>query len=216
MSEHLPILPEKAIEVTEAAGLQNAKAILADFAAVGLIKTYALVRETETMGGSVETVRDALVPAGVWQRIVAEKKVSDALNGGTIRLQGSHLRGGAPSVQITGVSFSETSLVKVLERYCRTSKRSSFSKSTPTPSLPPARGSAPVANVCKAKKVAPPIRPGDLFASIAQTMQVTGLGRTTIDKLIKQGILVKKEVGRRTLVTVESIERFSGAKAAVS
>ncbi|MGB5777579.1 MAG: helix-turn-helix domain-containing protein [Allopontixanthobacter sediminis] len=214
MSLHLPILPEKAIQATEAAGLHNAKAVLADFAAAGLIKTYALTRETGAVGGSVETVRDAQVPAGMWKRIVAENKVSHAMNGGTIRLEGSHLQGGAASVQITGISFSETSLAKVLERYCRTSNRSPSSGPTPSPSLSPVKGSAPVADVRKAKKVAPQIKPGDIFASIAQTEQVLGLGRTKVNDMIKQGILDIKKVGRRTLVTVESIERFSGEKPA--
>ena len=59
-----------------------------------------------------------------------------------------------------------------------------------------------------------PIRPGDLTASVAQTEQATGLGRTTIDKLMRDGTLVRKKVGRRTLITVESIERLVGAKVA--
>lgn len=211
MSEHLPILPAKAIAITAAAGFQNAKAILADFAAAGLIKTYALASETTPAGGPAATVRDAQIPADVWQRIVTENKVSDALNGGTIRVQGSHLRGGTASVQITGVSFSETSLLKVLEHYCKTSARLSSSKSTLAKTLSPAKPTAPVA-VCKAKKVVPPIMPGDLLVSIAQTMQATGLGRTKVNNLIKQKILITIVVGRRTLVTVESIERFAGVK----
>lgn len=218
MSEHKPIPPVKAIEVTEAAGLPNAKAILADYAAAGLIKTYALIRQTASVGGELKTVRDAQIPNEVWQRIVAENKVCDALNGGTIRLQGSHLRGGESFVQITGISFSEASLANVLERYCRTSRHSSVSSAKPSPTPPssqlPDKDPSPIADDFQSKKVPPPIKPGDLLASIAQTKQVTGLGRTTVDKLIKQGIFVKKDVGRRTLVTVESIERFSGVNAA--
>ncbi|PZO71404.1 MAG: excisionase [Pelagerythrobacter marensis] len=59
-----------------------------------------------------------------------------------------------------------------------------------------------------------PIRSGDLTASVGQTEQATGLGRTTIDKLMRDGTLVRKKVGRRTLITVESIERLVGAKVA--
>ncbi|MBX7502146.1 helix-turn-helix domain-containing protein [Qipengyuania sp. YG27] len=58
------------------------------------------------------------------------------------------------------------------------------------------------------------MRSGDLTASVAQAEQATGLGRTTIDKLMRDGTLVRKKVGRRTLITVESIERLVGAKAA--
>ncbi len=218
MSEHKPIPPAKAIEATEAAGLPNAKAILADYAAAGLIKTYALVRQTASVSGKLETVRDAQIPNEVWQRIVAENKVCDALNGGTIRLQGSHLRGGELFVQITGISFSEASLAKVLERYCRTSRHSSAPSSKPSPTPPssllPDNDPSPIADDCKSKKVHPPIKPGDLLASIAQTTRVTGLGRTKVNGLMNDGTLVKKKVGRRTLITVESIERFSGVQAA--
>jgi hypothetical protein len=129
VSAHRPILPAKAIELVDAAGLQDAQVLLADFAAAGLIKTYALVQETSSADAAVGTVRDAQIPAEAWQRIVAEKKVADAFNGGTVRLQGSTLRGGPPWVQITGVSFSEVSLVRVLERYCETAKVSPFAKS---------------------------------------------------------------------------------------
>lgn len=215
MSEHLPILPWEAIEILEAAGVQNPKVILADYAAAGIIKTYALVRETASVGLAVETVRDASIPRDVWQRIVAENKACDALNGGTVRVQGSYLGGGAPSIQITGVSFLEASLAKILKRYSRTLKQTSVSKLEPTPSLSAINDSASVSNGCKGKRIVPTIKPGDLLASIAQTMQVTGLRRGKVGGLLKQGILVKKEVGRRTLVTVESIERFCDVESAV-
>ncbi|MCD1623618.1 DNA-binding protein [Citromicrobium bathyomarinum] len=45
-------------------------------------------------------------------------------------------------------------------------------------------------------------------------MQATGLGRTSIDKLMRNGTLVRTKVGRRTLISVESIERLVGAKVA--
>ncbi|KLE33556.1 hypothetical protein AAW01_06615 [Aurantiacibacter gangjinensis] len=74
---------------------------------------------------------------------------------------------------------------------------------------------APSIDASEAKKEGvQPIRSGDLTASVAQTEQATGLGRTTIDKLMRDGTLVRKKVGRRTLITVESIERLVGAKVA--
>jgi len=42
-------------------------------------------------------------------------------------------------------------------------------------------------------------------------MQATGLGRTMVNKLMDEETLVRRKVGRRTLVTVESIERLVGA-----
>ena len=130
MSVHQPIFPAKAIELVKSRDLEKADALLADFAAAGLIKTYALVREIRPTGGPTKVVRDAQIPAQDWERIVASKKIQAALDGGTVRLEGSPLEGGTPSVLITGISFSEAALVKVLDRYCadspvRVSKQSS-------------------------------------------------------------------------------------------
>ncbi|MCD1589684.1 excisionase [Qipengyuania citrea] len=41
-------------------------------------------------------------------------------------------------------------------------------------------------------------------------MRATGLGRTKINDLMNDGTLVRKKMGRRTLITVESIERLLG------
>tara|TARA_Y100000296_G_scaffold5138_1_gene6454 strand:- start:1774 stop:2421 length:648 start_codon:yes stop_codon:yes gene_type:complete len=215
MSAHQPVLPAKAIELVKSRNLEKADDLLADFAAAGLIKTYALVREIRPAGGSTKVVRDAQIPTQDWERIVASKKVQAALNGGTVRLDGSPLQGGTPSVLITGISFSEAALVKVLDRYCadspvRVSKQSSGCDAHAT-----TKGIALGSETSEAKKDdVQPIRPGDLTASVAQAEQATGLGRTTIDKLMRDGTLVRKKVGRRTLITVESIERLVGAKVA--
>lgn len=42
--------------------------------------------------------------------------------------------------------------------------------------------------------------------SVADASAALGLGRTTIDKLMKMGTLVRLKVGRRTLITVDSIQ----------
>lgn len=56
MSAHTPLLPSKAIKLVKEAGLAEAQSILADFAAAGLVKTYALMRtsipETPRVGHS--------------------------------------------------------------------------------------------------------------------------------------------------------------------
>ena len=217
MSAHQPILPSKAIERVEAAGLSEASKLLADYAAAGLIKTYALARVTTPSGESPNTVRDAAIPAGVWQRINAAGKVAEALKGGTVRLTGSDLIGGEPEVQITGISFSDASLSKVLCRYC--SQQPSVSAAHPKAAIAPTPKAQPAKEVpadMKANpdpKAPPPISPGDVVASVAQAMRATGLGRTKINELMNEGTLVRKKVGRRTLVTVESIERLVGARA---
>ena len=213
MPAHQPILPAKAIELVKSRNLDGADALLADFAAAGLIKTYALVREIRPTGGPTETIRDGQVPPGEWGRIVASDNVCAALNGGTVRLEGSTtLQGGTPSVLITGISFSEASLVKILDRYCANSP-ASFSKQPTASSAAAVTSTNSSSQTCEPRKRdVPPIRPGDLTASVAQAEQATGLGRTTIDKLMRDGTLHRKKAGRRTLITVESIERLVGAK----
>lgn len=216
MSAHQPILPSKAIERVEAAGLSEASKLLADFAAAGLIKTYALARVTTQAGQTPETVRDAVVPAGVWQRINAEGKVAGAFEGGTVRLAGSDLIGGEPEVQITGISFSESSLTKVLARYSSKQQVVAATQpnavAAPVPEAQPTREQSADLNAEADTKAPPPILPGDLVASVAQAMQVTGLGRTKINELMNDGTLARKKLGRRTLISLEGIERLVGSK----
>ena len=213
MSVHQPIPPTKAIELVELRNLDGADCLLADFAAAGLIKTYALKREVRPVGGPTEMVRDAQIPPEDWERIIACKKVSVALKGGTVRLEGSTLHGGTPSVRITGISFSETSLVKVLDRYCVTTP-TNLAKRTPTPNLDTTLNEpfSPSKSCKPTNEDVQPIKPGALTVSVAQAMQATGLGRTTIDKLMRNGTLHRTKAGRRTLITVESIERYVGVK----
>ena len=215
MSVHQPVLPAKAIELVKSRNLEKADALLADFAAAGLIKTYALVREIRPAGGPTKVVRDAQIPAQDWERIVASNKIQAALDGGTVRLEGSPLQGGTPSVLITGISFSGAALIKVLDRYCVDTPAGASKKSSGCDAHATTKGIASSIGASEAKKIAvQPIRSGDLTASVAQTEQATGLGRTTIDKLMRDGTLVRKKVGKRTLITVESIERLVGARVA--
>lgn len=213
MSAYRALLPTKAIERVEAAGLADAPTVLADFAGAGLIKTYALVRVTAPAGQPQETIRDGVIPIEVWQRISEERRIPEMLGGGTVRLAGSGLIGGAPDVKITGVSISEGSLEKVLDRYCSQPDRALVE---PNPvSAPKTNDTLMVApsihsETPESTKSPRPIRQGDLVASVAQAIQATGLGRTKINELMNDGTLVRKKTGRRTLITVESIERLVG------
>lgn len=215
MSSHRPILPGKAIELVKSRNLDDPEKLLADYAAAGLIKTYALMREIRPAGGPTKTVRDSQIPPEEWARIVASNKVMAALNGGTVQLEGAKLPGGLPTIQITGISFSESSLIKILDRYC-----ADLSVCTSAPQRKPSQAAQEKApkpsaeDQKRTQKTVPPIKAGDLTASIAQTMQATGLGRTKVDQLMQKGDLVRTKVGNRALITVESIERLVGAKVA--
>lgn len=210
MSAHRPILPAQAVALVQANDLEPAETLLADFAAAGLIKTYALVREITSEGGESFVYRDSQIPAEEWKRIVESGTVQTALKGGTVRLQSSPLKGGHPSVQITGISFSRTSLEKVLNRYCAEASICS----SKVGSTSQANVSANVVHIPEtpAVRAVPPILPGDLFASVDQVMQATRLGRTKINELMKEGKLERTKVGKRALISVTSVEELVGRK----
>lgn len=215
MSFHRPILPGKAIELVKSRHLEAPENLLADYAAAGLIKTYALMREIRPAGGPTKTVRDSQIPQEEWARIVASDNIVAALNGGTVQLEGAKLPGGLPTVQITGISFSEASLTKILDRYCTDpSVRTSVALPKPSRTIQEKAPKPSAEDQKRPQKTAPPIKAGDLTASIAQTMQATGLGRTKVDQLMRKGDLVRTKVGNRALITVESIERLVGTKVA--
>lgn len=216
MSFHRPILPGKAIELVKSRNLNAPEKLLADYATAGLIKTYALMREIRPTGGPTKTVRDSQIPQEEWGRIVASDNVVTALNGGTVQLEGSNLPGGLPTIRITGISFSEASLTKVLDRYCTDAP--SIILQEPLARIPEpqvGRSSAiPSQSSKHRRKEVAPIKPGDLTATVAQAVQATGLGRTKIDQLMRDGTLERTKVGRRTLISVESIERLAGTRVA--
>ena len=62
MPSHQPITPSRAVEVVEAHNLIEARSLVADFAAAGLIKSYALVRDIRPIEGPSQTIRDVQVP----------------------------------------------------------------------------------------------------------------------------------------------------------
>lgn len=204
MSTHQPILPAQAIALVQARNLDSAETLLADFAAAGLIKTYALMREIRPEGGPSIAYRDSQIPAEEWDRIVMSNSVEDALNGGTVRLPGASVKGGQPSVQITGVSFSKTSLEKLLDRYCTGSSKDEGRVSSSVRAIdPPAAAGSVLSN-------APPIKRGARLATIPQVMAETGLGRSKVNQLMKAGTLERRKFGTRAMVTIESLERYTG------
>jgi len=189
--------------------------LLADFAAAGLIKTYAPMREIRPAGRPTKTVRDSQIPQQEWARIVASDNIMAALNGGTVQLDGSKLLGGLPTIQIAGINFSEASLTKIVNCYSTDpSVRTSSPLPKPSATNQEKAHKRSPENQKRTQKAVPPIKVGDLTASIAQTMQATGLGRAKVDELMWKGDLVRTRVGSRALITVESIERLVGAKVA--
>jgi excisionase family DNA binding protein len=50
---------------------------------------------------------------------------------------------------------------------------------------------------------------GAVTVTVAQAAAALGLGRTTVDKLMRNGTLVRVKVGARTLITTDSIRTLA-------
>ena len=205
MSTHKPLLPSRAVERVNAAGLTDAHSLLADWAAAGLIKTYALVRETVLVGKQTEIVRDAAIPADVWRRIIQEDRADDALSGRTVRLGAGHA-GRAPDVEITGVSFSEPSLIKVLERYCSTSHPEQCDDTKPgsAPRKKPKPTEEPLPVV---KGVAPATRTSDLVQKLQVARRELAL-EAALARLDKYHLLILDDLAYITKDQAETSVLF--------
>ena len=55
-----------------------------------------------------------------------------------------------------------------------------------------------------------------IFLSVPETCRVVGVGRSTAFAMMRDGILQRRKIGRRTLITMESIERLAMSPAANS
>lgn len=219
MGNFNPIAPRKAAELVDMADLGDASTVLADFAVAGLIKAYARIIETVDAGGARAEVRDSRIPRDLWRRICDEGKVADIWATGSVRLPGSDLRGGTPSVSLIGIRFDDKSLQTVISQHGGplTAIAKDVDDTAAAPATPgaaqvqPADEAAAIVPSSAApaavptKRVRQGLPEGAVMVTVAQAEAATGLGRTTIDKLMKAGTLVRVKVGSRTLITVESI-----------
>jgi hypothetical protein len=186
--------------------------VLADFAVAGLVKAYARIIETDEADGRRTEVRDSRIPRDLWRRICGEGKVDDIWAIGSVRLPGSDLRDGLPAVSLIGIRFDDKSLQNVIAQHSgdvgsaappdQPELRTVHAMlSSPPPDEQPKL--EPVKTTTKPVRVGIP--EGAITVTVKEAMAATGLGRTTIDKLMGNGTLVRVKVGARTLITAESI-----------
>jgi hypothetical protein len=117
LTAFVPVSPMKAVELVESAGIMDARRVISDNAAAGLVKSYARVIETEPVAGGKDRVLGAAVPVDLRQRIIREGVVADVWTGGTVRLAAADLIGGAPAVSITGIGFAEKHLRQTIDHH---------------------------------------------------------------------------------------------------
>jgi hypothetical protein len=216
-----PIAPRKAAELVDTADLGEASAVLADFAVAGLIKAYARVIETVGADGHRAEIRDSRIPRDLWRRICDENKVADIWSTGSVRLEGSDLRSGAPAVSLIGIRFDDKTLLNVLAQHGGEVGSIAPSVSPVEPLSPahvdaeaqaPASPPAPAPASRQVPVTAPRLKAlplgipdGAVTVTVAQAVTALGLGRTTVDKMMRNGALVRVKVGARTLITADSI-----------
>lgn len=210
MNAHTTITPMKAAQLVEAAGIADGKRIIADFAAGGFVKSYALSIETLDMRGDSTVVLGPKIPKAMWKRIVQAGRTTDVWTSGTVHLAGAAI--------ITGITFKPDSIDWLIAHHVGAPPSVAGSrKPAPARAVAPEPtsedvGGVPV-EVAKDHHASPPaIPPGALFASMEQTMRALNKSRGTIYNLIKRGKLVRRDTGLRSIsIEVASIRAFAGS-----
>lgn len=180
--------------------------IVANFAAAGLIKSYARFLKTDIPGAIRET-RDCRLPHEIWEEIIVQEKVDEAFSIGSVRLTSN----GRVSVTAIGIRFDATSIDTVAGDHGLAALKVVVS---PSPAIiaPPAAIEAIEKPAQVAKEIIPKsmrsIPEGALQLTIDDTMAVLAIGRTTAYKLIGQGALVMKKTCGRSHVTMESVRAY--------
>lgn len=217
LNTFLTITPMKAVELVEAAGIEDARRIIADFAAAGLVKSYALKIETIDARGARHCARGPTIPEEVWQRVVLGDLADDVWSSGTVRLAGSELLGGDPATIVTGVTFNPKHIAWLIAHHqgaptARRRKRKA--KVAPNAAAAEAvdKAEVDVPDAPPSRRKADPaaIPPGALLASMEQAESALGVSRGTIYNLLKRGKLIRAETGLRSVsIEVASIKAFA-------
>lgn len=211
------LTPMKAVELVEAAGIDDARRIIADFAEAGLITSYALVTKTIDTRGAGTCVRGAIIPADLWRRVVLGGIADDVWSSGTVRLAGSDLVGGDPAVVMTGITFKLDSIKWLIAHHAGTlPARPRKRKATTPPQADEVQSVDQVAAAPRPRRTRDPaaIPAGALTATMEQTEAALGVSRGTVYNLIDRGRLVRvKETGLRSvIIEVASIRAFAAGQ----
>ncbi|CAM3135213.1 hypothetical protein SPAN111604_05585 [Sphingomonas antarctica] len=213
MNAFTSITPMKAAELVEAAGIDNARQIIADHTAAGLVRSYALVIETIDQRGTSECTRGGAVPVELWQRVVREGVADDVWSRGTVRLPGAELIGGNSAAVVTGITFSPKHIDRLIAHHVIATKATATKQGRTLPTAPVETHDDVVPAEPQARRAADPsaIPAGAMLATIQQAMAALGLSRGTINKLLDEGRLVRSETGMRAVrIDVASIRTFAG------
>jgi len=223
LNAHTTITPMKAVQIVEAAGIEDAPTIIADFAAAGLVKGYALATETVDARGVRTCVRGAKVPVEFWQRATMDGVDVDVWTSGTFRLAGSDLVGGAPAAVVTGITFNAKHIDWLIAHHDGvTVSRRRKRKASVAPTEDAQQATEAVADVnadrqgaSRARRQPDPaaISPAALVATMKETEAMLGVCRGTVYNLIDRGKLVRVKGTSLRSVKIEaaSVRALAGS-----
>lgn len=216
MTAFVPATAVKAIETLEAAGVPDPRRLLADYAAAGLVRSYAMVIQTiEVDGSKLPSVLGCAVPTDLWQRVISEGAAADVWTGGTVRLRPAGLVGGAPAVHITGIGFHEGDLDRLIDHHRgHTARAERLAQRAPRSAADEVVPEQEPAGPKRHRKPDPAaIPPGAIFATVAQAEAALGFGRTKINEMMNDGRLVRHKIDGATRITVASLQALVGIRA---
>lgn len=209
MTAFRPISPIKAVELAEAAGVAHAARLIRDHAAAEMVKSYARVRETWDSRGNKHAVRDAAIPADLWQRMIRQGVDEDVWTGGTVRLPGDDMIGGAPTVHVTGVGFKADDLHRMIDDHLGTHRKADRPVAVAAKDGPVAAAAAPPPSLKRQPDPAL-LSPGKLLFTIGEAGAALGYGRTKVNELMKAGKLQRAEGADGVRITGASVRALAG------
>lgn len=220
MTAFQPLPPKKAILLVEEAGVMDAALMIRDYAAAGIVKSYAMVVETIGADGGRSCVRDAAIPVTLWHRMIEEGADEGIWAGATVRLAGIDATA-VPKVNITGVRFNEGDLHKLVALLgngavaapdVRTPPAVEASAPVDVPDARmedvPAIVDTPAPRKTRERRQPDPsiLMPGKLLLTVAETQAALGLGRTKVDELMNDGRLDRRTIDGGVRITTESVK----------
>ncbi len=214
MTAFHPLPPHKAIDLMAAAGMPHTARLLRDYAAAGLVKSYALLVETIEVDGRQSIVRGGAVPTDLWQRMIRDGVDDDVWTGGTVRLASADLIWGLPAINITGIGFNPGDVERLVAQHrCEQPKAKRAVATLPPPrslDQPAANAATPAPPRPRRAADASVLTPGKLLVTIAEAGAALGCGRTKVNELMNAGRLERRDIDGGVRITVESVRAVAG------
>lgn len=223
MTAFRPISPHDALQILDEAKIgADLQQLLANLAMAGVVKGYARLIETEVPGATRTEVRDSRIDRSIWRRVLAEGRVADVYQAGSVHLGG---QGATDRVSVIGIRFDASSVATAASEhgYTPPSKLVAASKAAkpkaladpeqPTLALDsdahdPTATHVDGVNDTKAerpKKARASLDPNTVALSVDEAAEVLGVSKGTVNNLVRAGKLTVTKIGRRTIVQADSV-----------